>query len=241
MSDRDITWVCSHCSARLCTRAALTAHVASEHGRRRPASPPSHDFVKPTVAAFPVEPTAKAPWQPEAASSPQPEPRTSADAVRGGPPVAPTVLAVRPASHSTPRKLNWLLVAVLCVAAVGLGLGIAFRHQIAPALTREPTPFTQLYFSDPDGLPRTLRVSRPNRFEFTVVNREGRASAYSYVVTLASSHGSSTVARGRIDLRNNKAATVEIDVRPTRRATEYSIAVGLVGRDKTIQFGAVSD
>lgn len=135
-----------------------------------------------------------------------------------------------------------MTLAVLCVV-VG-GLGFAFRHEIAHgvafAMTSQPAPFTQLYFSDPNDLPTSLSLSRPNRFGFTVVNDEGSATTYSYVVTLASSNTSSTIARGRIRLGDNKAATTLVNVSPTRRATMYLITVKLVGRAEMIRFGGVS-
>ena len=135
-------------------------------------------------------------------------------------------------------------MALAAVCAVAAGLGIAFPHQIAHqialAVIRQPTPYTELYFSDPQSLPASLSRSAPNVFGFTVVNHEGHDTVYSYAVTMASSHGTSTIAQGRIDLTNNKGATRLVDVRPTRRSTEYLITVNLLGRTEMIRFRGVS-
>ena len=205
----------------------------------------------PVAPAMPAKPSAmelpqpdaglarrSAPDVPAASLARRPEPPAPVIAAREAPSVAPALQPARRSPSSDRRTLLWFAVAVLCVAAVGIGSVV--RHQIAPALTRQPTPFTQLYFSDPDSLPKALRVSLPNRFSFTVVNREGHDSAYAYVVTLATSSGSSTVAEGRIDLRNGRGATIGVDVSPTRRATEYVVTVSLVGRAKMIRFRAAS-
>jgi hypothetical protein len=121
---------------------------------------------------------------------------------------------------------------------------LAFPHQIAHqitlSVTKQPTPFTELYFSNPNGLPKSLSLSRPNLFRFTVVNHEGRDAVYSYVVTLASSYGNSTITQGRIDLSNGMSATRLVDVRPTHGATEYVTTVSLQGRSETIRFRGVS-
>jgi hypothetical protein len=127
---------------------------------------------------------------------------------------------------------------MFCIAAACLG--VVFHHQIAIAVAGQRTPLTQLFFSGPKSLPESLSLSRPNRFGFTVVNQEGHDTGYSYVVTLANSSGTSTIAHGHIDLGNTKAATRLVNVRPTRHAAEYLITVELVGRAEAIQFEAVS-
>lgn len=200
----------------------------------------SHDLVKPSVSAIASEPSSTEPWRPDKGSARQSV--QSAAAPGAKPTAAPTPRPHRGSPNLALRTLGWAAVAAICIAA--MSLGIAFHHQIAHqialAITRQPTPFTQLYFSDPNALPKSLSLSHPNRFGFKVVNHEGRDTAYSYVVTLASSTGSSTIAQGRIDLRSNEGATRLVDVRPTRRATEYLITVNLVGRTEMIRFRGVS-
>ena len=183
------------------------------------------------------------PRQPDAEIAPQSEPAAAAVAAGEKPTAPPTLQPLRRVPTSAHRTLLWVAVAVICIAAAA-GLGIAFPHQIAHqialAVTRQPEPFTELYFSDPGGLPKLLSVSRPNLFGFTVVNHEGQDTVYSYAVTLANSHGVSTIAQGRIDLRNNVGATRIVNVHPTRRSTQYLITVRLLMRTETIWFRGVS-
>jgi hypothetical protein len=150
----------------------------------------------------------------------------------------------RGGTPTSPRRApRWVALAAV-FAVVAAGLGIAFPHQIAHqialAVTRQPTPFTELYFSDPNGLPKSLSLARPNVFRFTVVNHEGHDTIYSYVVTLSSSHGGSTIAQGRIQLKNNTSATRLINVHASRSETEYVTTVNLVGRTQVIRFRGVS-
>ena len=108
------------------------------------------------------------------------------------------------------------------------------------AVTRQPTHYTELYFSNPQALPTSLSLSAPNLFRFTLVNHEGHDTAYSYTVTLASVYGVSTIAQGRIDLKNGVTGTRLVNVHPTRRATEYLVTVSLAGRSEMIHFKRTS-
>jgi len=242
MGDRGITYVCSSCGATFPTRTALADHVAADHGRHPSAIATEHDLVESSVSAVPSETPAREPRQPDADLAQQSEPDATAAAAGEKPTAAPTIQAHRRIPTSALRTLRWVAVAAICIAAAGLG--IAFPHQIAHqitlAVTRQPTPYTELFFSDPQSLPSSLSLSAPNLFGFTVVNHEEHDTVYSYVVTLVSSHGGSTIAHGRIDLRNNMSATRLVNVRPTQRATEYVTTVNLQGRSETIRFRAVS-
>jgi hypothetical protein len=243
MGDRGITWACSSCGASFSTREALTAHVAANHGRHPSTSAARHDLVEPSVPAVPSEASAREPRQPDADLARQSEPAAAAVAAGEKPTAPPALQPLRRVPTSAHRTLVWVATAVICVAAAA-ALGIAFPHQIAHqialSVTRQPTPYTELYFSDPQSLPSSLSLSAPNLFGFTVVNHEGHDTVYSYVVTLASSYGSSIIAQGRIDLKNNMSATRPVNVRPTHSATEYVTTVSLQGRFETIHFRGVS-
>lgn len=179
------------------------------------------------------------PRQPDADLARQSEPAATVVAAGEKPTAPPALQPLRRDPISAHRTLLWVAVVVIC-SATAAALGIAFPHQIAHqialSVTRQPTPYTELYFSDPQSLPSSLSLSAPNLFGFTVVNHEGHDTVYSYVVTLASSYGGATIAQGRLDLRNNMSATRLVNVRPTHGATEYVTTVNLQGRSETIRF-----
>lgn len=242
MDNRGIIWTCSRCGARFSKQEDLTAHVAS-HKRRTSAIAAEHDLVEPSVSAVPSETPALEPRQQDADRARQSEPAATVVAAGEKPTAPPALQPLRRVPTSAHRTLLWVVLAGICIAAAA-ALGIAFPHQIAHqialSVTRQPTPYTELYFSDPQSLPASLSLSAPNLFGFTVVNHEGHDTVYSYVVTLASSYGGATIAQGRLDLRNNMSATRMVDVRPTRSTTEYVTTVNLQGRSETIRFRGVS-
>ena len=141
-------------------------------------------------------------------------------------------------SASVSQAWRWVAVIVICIASVSVL--ITFRHQITLAAARQPTPFTELFFNRPNSLPTSLSLSGPNVLSFSVVNHEGHATVYSYVVTLASSQGTSTVDQGQIALKDNGAATRLVDVRPTLAATKFVVTVSLLGRSESISSKSVS-
>jgi hypothetical protein len=160
MGDRGITWACSSCGASFSTRAALTAHVAVVHGGHPSTNAPSHDLVEPSVSAVPSETAAREPRQPDADLAGQSEPDATGLAAGEKSGAAPTLQPHRRIPTSTLRTLGWVAVAAICIAAPGLGIAFPHQiaHQIALAVTRQPTPFTELYFSDPNGLPGSLSL-----------------------------------------------------------------------------------
>ncbi len=112
------------------------------------------------------------------------------------------------------------------------------RQQLAIAFSSAPTAYSEFYFTNPPTLPVYLNVSRPDAFSFTIVNHEGRARTYSYVVTLTSSRGESTVGSGTIGVENGEAATRLVEVGPVERGRAYTVTVKLLGRSETIHFTA---
>lgn len=130
--------------------------------------------------------------------------------------------------------------AVLISAAIVGGLAVAFpkqfAHQIAISTTRQPTPYTQLFFTDPSALPKDLTVDRVNTFAFTVINDEGHAENYHYVITLTTGKSHEIVGEGSLEVGNNQRATRTAGVKPKSRTTRYLISVALNGTGDFVQF-----
>jgi len=211
MGERDTKYVCSHCGAKFFTAEGLAAHFAILQQHYDPESAPRRGSAAATT--------------PRPARKQQPRPAGS-----------------RSRTASMLRLLRWVAVVAICIAAAGLGRAFPHQiaHQIAISITRQPAPYTELYFSNPQALPTSLSLSRLNLFKFTIVNHEGHDTIYSYVVTLASSHGAATIARGRIDVGNGMKATRVVNVVPIRPATKYVVTTALRGRLETIHFAGVS-
>jgi hypothetical protein len=145
--------------------------------------------------------------------------------------------------HSRSATGTLLWIGVVCVVIAGIC--VALPHQVARQLslsfTRQPTPFTELYFPHPRALPISLTVTHPTPFSFKVVNHEGADRVYPYVVQLISAQDSSTIAQGRLRIANDRGVTTTVDILPPHSDTEYEVRVTLPGRPEVIHFRAVSE
>lgn len=146
-----------------------------------------------------------------------------------------------PASQP-PNKRTWQLagaVALLFVTVIG-ALAIAFpkqlAHQVEISVVRQPTPYTQLFFSDSAVLPKQLKVDRMNTFTFTVINDQGLSETYHYIVTMTSSKSREVVSQGSFTIINNASTRRSVAVKPKYRRSHYLITVALSGTADFIQF-----
>jgi hypothetical protein len=93
-----------------------------------------------------------------------------------------------------------------------------------------------LYFDNPGALPTTAAVNKSNTFAFTVVNNEGSAYQYSYVVTFADAHTHLVVAKEDLTIGNGASVTRKITVKPKDHKSNYLITITLEGMNQSIQF-----
>lgn len=132
-----------------------------------------------------------------------------------------------------------MLVLLPFVLVEGPGAGILNRLGWTD---RDPS-FTELYFPDHLALPNVIAHDAPLEFDFSIRNREGTSTTYSWRVILGpeptSAGGevaSATVAQGEERLGNDEAAVVRVE-RLVRFSSESAVvSVVLVGRDEAIHF-----
>jgi hypothetical protein len=112
-----------------------------------------------------------------------------------------------------------------------------FVHQIEISIIRQPTPYTQLFFSDPEAIPSRLRLDRPERFTFTIVNDEGRSSLYHFAVMMNTVGLSTTVvANGSLRLNDEGIGTRTVTFVPSKPRHRYLITVVLDRSGLSIDF-----
>lgn len=138
------------------------------------------------------------------------------------------------------RRKRTAIVILLSIVALITWLVASFpkqvRHQIEISLFRQPTPYTQLFFTQPDSLPSRLRIDRPSEFSFTIVNDEGSPENYGYSVIL-STIGSHDVAKtGSLLVPSGDSTTRTITVVPKTRRSRYLITVVLNASGQSIHF-----
>jgi hypothetical protein len=142
-------------------------------------------------------------------------------------------------------KKHWrallILAASLAVGAFVVGLSSSdFRMQVVNSTTRQPTSFTELYFTNARSLPKDLRGEGPFTFQFTIANHEGRGVDYSYLVTAADTGGITPITRGALVVESGQSTPLSVSFVPGRIDTIYLVTVQLVGRPETIRFRATS-
>jgi hypothetical protein len=146
-------------------------------------------------------------------------------------------VAAAPAEGSR-RHWRWWLIGLVVLAAGALG--IAYRHtvghQIAISVSRQSTAFTQLYFTQPDALPKRLVAPGPDSFSFTIANSEGHSTNYAYTVTLGGPLSFSVVSKGTLRVADGGSIAKTIDLFPASSMTDYEVTVTLGAGDEVIHF-----
>jgi hypothetical protein len=131
-------------------------------------------------------------------------------------------------------------VIVLCFITLTAGLYAAFpeqfKHQVELSFIRQPTPYTELFFSDPVALPAKLRIDKPNSFTFTIVNDEGRSDSFNYSVVVSTGKSVNVSRRGSVTIRNSGSASRTVAVVPKSRKSRYLITVVLGVSGQSIHF-----
>lgn len=139
------------------------------------------------------------------------------------------------------RRIRRSCIVMLSSAGLLVALFAAsprqFVHQIEISVVRQPTPYTQLFFSDPSTIPGTLRLDRRNKFAFTIVNDEGQSSLYHFAVAVSTTGVSTWVAaNGSLRLDDGGIGTRTVAFVPKKRRHRYLITVVLDGSGQSIHF-----
>lgn len=127
-----------------------------------------------------------------------------------------------------------ILVGILGIFAIVFPA--QFKHQLEISVVRQPTPYTQLFFSNPATLPKKLMVGRVNEFSFTVVNDEGHSQTYHYTVTVTGPKSRKIASEGSLTLNDRQSTSQTVGVKTASRGSQYLIEVALTGTSDLIQF-----
>jgi hypothetical protein len=141
-----------------------------------------------------------------------------------------------------PKKPAWQFVVAAVLMLIGIVGLLAiifptqFKHQLDISVFRQPTPYTQLFFSDPTTLSKKLEVGHANKFSFTVVNDQGHPATYRYIVTITGAKLQKVASQGSFALGDSQSITRTVEVVPIARKTQYLVKVTLSGTVEFIQF-----
>ena len=137
-----------------------------------------------------------------------------------------------------PRWDLWLLgTGLLAIAlAVASFLSPSVRHEWAMSLGRQPTPYTQLGFTNAASLPTTGVPGKGIPVSFTITNDEGRQVSYRYVVASGSGTKLTTLSSGTTALAAGTSWDVGIVVVPKCAAASCRVQVSLPEQNESIDF-----
>jgi hypothetical protein len=139
---------------------------------------------------------------------------------------------------SLPLYIGVGLIVFILVAAVAAVSSKSLRHQIALSIVRQPTPYTQLYFSHAGALPVRFKIGQKNSFDFTIVNNESRAYRYTYTVTLDDSRSHSVVSIETVTIDDGGEVTRPVTLVPKDHKANYLVTIALEGMNQSIHFYA---
>jgi hypothetical protein len=136
---------------------------------------------------------------------------------------------------TTGRRRAALVVACAAVVVVvALLASPAGQRQLALSFTRQPTPFTELYFTaDP---PVSTTTPRHPTLSFTLANHETAATTYTWVVTVVptADRGAGVSTRGTVTLPVGSTRVVETPV--TLPSGWRRVVVTLLDRPETLSY-----
>ncbi len=137
----------------------------------------------------------------------------------------------RPVLHGY-RGVTIVILGFVVVGATVLTLSSQARHELALSFVRQPTYYTELYFSTDrptekvSGFGMTT-VSIP----FTVVNHEGQTTVYPYAIQVVN-QAQVPVARteGRVEVPDGSSTTTTVAVEVPASTPWTAIEINLKGR-----------
>lgn len=140
--------------------------------------------------------------------------------------------------YERPRWDLWLLGTGLLAIALAAASFMSpwVRHEWALSVQRQPTPYTQLGFTNAASLPATGVPGKGIPVSFTITNDEGRQVSYRYVVASGSGTKLTTLSSGTTVIAAGQSRGVAIVVVPKCAAASCQVQVSLPEQNESIDF-----
>lgn len=136
-----------------------------------------------------------------------------------------------------------ITLSLLVILMVVFARGPVKRQLEAWKVLPQPEHLTELSFTHPQALPKTLVPDQTQTVAFTVHNLEYRTMIYHYVIseTPANSTVSLILADHSFTLPQNKYENASIAIRPTAMAGPAKITVTLTNNNESIDYWLTSE
>ena len=140
--------------------------------------------------------------------------------------------------YDPPRWDFWLLGTGLLAIALAAASFLSpwVRHEWSLSLQRQPTPYTQLGFTNAASLPTTGVRGKGIPVSFTITNDEGKQISYRYVVASGSGTTLTAINTGTTVIAAGHSWGVGIVVVPKCAATSCQVQVSLPEQNESIDF-----
>ena len=113
------------------------------------------------------------------------------------------------------------------------------RHTsfLIEATTRQPQPYTELYFTSPGKLPSITKIGQSLAVSFTLHNVEGRNVTYTYDINFTTADGRTTLLRHQqLSLANGRTAVATSPITIPTHTGREEISVVLEHRPEAIHY-----
>jgi hypothetical protein len=114
---------------------------------------------------------------------------------------------------------------------------VAYAELAALRLIPQTERFTELYFNDPQSLPKTVPIGYTGHFAFTIHNMEDTSKTYVYLVYTILSNGTKFVIdRKSISLADKESKTLVESYRFVTARNTFAVYVELPENGQNIHF-----
>ena len=132
---------------------------------------------------------------------------------------------------------GWIAIAILSIILVYTFWSLIYTQLDELKLIPRPEPFTELYFDNPQGLPKTIVNNQKTNFSFVVHNVMGNGSNYRYRVFITYSNGeSNTLDEKSIYLENDERIVITETFVPIGQPNMAVVTVELPDLKQHINF-----
>ena len=133
------------------------------------------------------------------------------------------------------RRVVPVLVLTACTVLMVSRPSWAVR-QLELSFVRQPTPYTELFFENPDRLPTSIPEAGVAAFSFSIRNNEIRAITYEYVCEIRTAGRTAVIDRGVALVPAGAAATRSEHILSPGAGKRFVVSISLVGRSQEIDF-----
>lgn len=127
-------------------------------------------------------------------------------------------------------------VLVISMIAVALPFRTSLVHALKLATTHQPERFSELYFAQPDMLPKNLHIGEIADVGFVVTNHEDGQHTYRYQVVFMLDGQAMATRTGAFTLEDQQSTTQKVTIPAQSTPGQLRIIIRLVDKDQTIHF-----